>query len=406
MRPEIEIITTGSELLNGRTVNRHAHTLAQLLDTIGLSITRDTTIHDNSQDIIDTLKDALGRVDIVMLSGGLGPTQDDITRDSVAAWLGRDCVMHQPSLDKIQSFCKTRRWPSTPARDRQALIVEGAEAFLNPVGAAPGECILWEGKAIFLLPGPPDEFYAIVEKFVIPWLKERVSPDTYRQRIFMTCGLPEATLLTRFSAAAFPPSGIDVGYCAAPGRVEVRLSTLDTTGDLDAASVQLRELLGEALFAEERITLSEALGRILLEKEKTLSTAESCTGGWIGKLLTDASGSSAYYRGGIIAYANEIKVAQLGVEESTLEEKGAVSEEVACQMASGVRLRFKTDYGIGITGISGPTGGSEEKPVGLVYIGISDKETTSATSFVFGRQRAGNREWSAHMALNLLRLQL
>ncbi|NCC50561.1 MAG: competence/damage-inducible protein A [Spartobacteria bacterium] len=406
MRPAIELITTGSELLNGRTVNRHAQTLAQQLDTIGLTIARDTTIHDNRQDIIDALTHALARVDIVVLSGGLGPTQDDITRETVAEWLGRKTVMHQPSLEKIEAFCAHRGVACTPSRARQALVVEGAEVLPNPEGAAPGECIAWEDKVIFLTPGPPNEFLSVVSLGMVPWLKARIAPGTFRQRIFMTCGIPEADMLTSFVNAAFPPEGIDIAYCAAPGRVEVRLSAATADVDIDGATHRLHELLGDALYAEERVSLSEALGRMLLERKKTVSTAESCTGGLIGKLLTDISGSSAYYRGGLIAYANEVKTAQLGVDVQTLAAKGAVSEEVAYQMAEGVRRRFQSDYGISTTGIAGPDGGTPDKPVGLVYIGISDERATTVHQYIFGRQRSSNREWTAQVALNLLRLRL
>jgi nicotinamide-nucleotide amidase len=311
--------------------------------------------------------------------------------------------MDPASLERIRAICKERSLACSPAREQQALIVEGAQALPNRVGAAPGQYIELDRKCIFVLPGPPGEFKAVLHDHVIPRLREIFQTESgFREKLFMTCGLPEADMITLFEREQFPPAGVDIAFCAAPGRIEVRLSSYDQE-KLEQAAARLRTLIKHHIFAQERMTMAQAVGRLLIEKGQTVATAESCTGGMLGAELTDFSGSSRFYKGGIIAYDNDVKDRQLGVAAATLEQQGAVSAETAKQMAAGVRERLQADYGLGITGIAGPSGGTSEKPVGLVYIGLADVRQVTAHEFQFGGGRERVREWSRQMALFLLR---
>ncbi len=408
MNKIVELISTGNELLSGRTLNRHAQTLARHLSTIGYRLVRDTTVGDEAKSLTEALSSALERVDVVVLSGGLGPTVDDITRDVVAEYLRRDVVMDPPALSQIRQRAIARGWELNEARERQALVVDGARALPNSAGAAPGEIIIHRNKVIILLPGPPVEFLAILEEHLLPWLTEQAGEEAVPlEQIFLVLGVGEADIVTRFEEAGFTPKNVDIAYCAAAGRVEVRLNAShDAESDLLAAAASVRTLLGDRIYSEHRQEIEQTVGELLLTKKVTVATAESCTGGLLGHRLTSVSGSSSYFFGGIIAYSNKVKVQMLGVDEDLLSREGAVSAPVAEQMALGVREAFATDYGMGITGIAGPTGGTIEKPVGLVFISIADAQGTETRSFRFGSRRAGVKAMSSTWALDMLRCHL
>lgn len=407
MRREVELVTTGTELLIGRTVNRHAFVLGDHLRAIGLTLVRDTTVRDDTPAIREAVQSALGRADVVFVTGGLGPTSDDITRDVLATLLGRKIVSDSAALEAMTArYQKLGRVVTENAR-RQALVIQGACVLPNSVGMAPGERIELDGKVIFLLPGPPHEFLAILEEYVLPWLRDQVGGAPVAERMFLLCGIGESDIANRLEKAGFNPAGVEIAYCAAPGRIEVRLTSL--SGDVQAvekAAAVARPLMGEFVFSEERVEMENVVGRLLSQQKASLATAESCTGGLIGHRITSVSGSSDYYLGGIVAYSNEVKIRDLGVSADTLTQQGAVSEEVARQMAVGVRNRFASDYGLSITGIAGPTGGTPEKPVGLVYVAVADKTRTWVRRFCFASNRSTIKMWSSQMALDLLRRRL
>lgn len=408
MDPRVELVSTGAELLNGRTVNRHAQVLGERLASLGLALVRDTTLPDDQDTIADALQQALDRVDVVITSGGLGPTSDDVTRDAIAAHLGRAIVSDPASLRTLRErYAKWNR-TLTPARERQAQIVEGAVALSNPVGAAPGQRIELKNKVVFVLPGPPREFAAILDQHVLPWLTNQFGErELAREHIFLVTGLGESDIVALFEEAGFPPPGVTVTYCAAPARVEIRLTTekLSPAAWEDASS-RVRALLGNHVYAEERTDLPEVVGRALTGRGATVAVAESCSGGLLAHRITSVSGSSAYFLGGVVSYANDAKVRDLGVSAVSLEQHGAVSEQVAREMAAGVRERFGSDFGISITGIAGPSGGTDEKPVGLVFIAIADVEGSYASRHQFPGDRAWIKEWSSLTALDMLRLHL
>ncbi len=408
MKRAVELVSTGSELLNGRTVNRHASVLGDQLKALGIPLLRDTTVPDNVELIEQAVRSALERADVVLVSGGLGPTCDDVTRDALAKMLGRKVVMDGLSLVSLHTRLKRLGRKVTHEAELQTQVVEGAVALSNPVGMAPGERLDVKGKTIFVLPGPPDEFHAVLTEHVMPWLRDKFGAGALpAERIFMVCGVGESDMMKRLGEVGFPPKDLDVAYCAAPGRVELRLTS--PKGDhrvIEEASGEVRRAIGENIFAEERLRMEEVVGRLLASHRATVATAESCTGGLVGHRITSVNGSSAYYLGGVIAYSNESKNRDLDVKRDTLARFGAVSAEVAREMAVGVRGRFCADYGIAITGIAGAAGGTPEKPVGLVFFGLADR----GQSWTFRRQFAGDRaritEWSAQIALDLLRRRL
>jgi nicotinamide-nucleotide amidase len=401
-----ELISTGDELLSGRSLNRHAQVLGERLGRIGIRLTRDTTIGDDRENIATTLRQALERTSLVIVSGGLGPTNDDVTRDAVAEVVGSRVVMDAYALRLLRDTFAKRGRPVTPARERQALIVEGATVLPNTPGIAPGELLAYDGKTIIMLPGPPVEFTAILDEHVMPWLGERTANRAaLRERVLLTSGIAESDIVTHFQEAGFPPAGIHTAYCAGSGRVEIRLHPLGDTEDaaLDHASDTVAALLGDYVYARERVTMETLIGQWLTSHAMSLATAESCTGGMIGARLTDVPGSSAYFKGGIVAYSNDIKARSLSVPTELLEKEGAVSAPVAEAMAVGTQKLFQADWAVSVTGIAGPGGGTEDKPVGLVYIAVAGPGSVGVEKFQFPGTREVVRECTVRAALDMLR---
>lgn len=407
MKPGLELVSTGLELLTGRTVNTHAATLARQVTPLGFRLLRDTTVPDDREVIRQAVADALQRVDVVVVSGGLGPTSDDLTREAVADLVGVELVMHEPSRQAIRDrYARTGRVLNDSV-ERHALVLDGADVLMNPVGLAPGEDIHWEGRRIFLLPGPPHEFEAVLAEQVAPRLARLAPAEPSELRLFQVCGIGESDLVSRLGGAAFPGPGLEVAYCASIGRVEVRVwGPRAVLGALEQAAERIRAAAGTHLYAERSAVMEEVVAEQALAAKFTLATAESCTGGLVAHRLTNLPGSSAWFMGGMVAYANEAKVRDLGVSPATLQEEGAVSAAVARQMAEGVRARFGTDLGLGVTGIAGPAGGTAAKPVGLVYGAVADARGTVVREHRFAGRRAIIKEWSAQMALDLVRRRL
>lgn len=405
MNPTVELVSTGAELLSGRTVNTHAQLLAQHLALLGLSLARDTTIPDERAVLSAAVTEALTRASIVVVSGGLGATSDDITRDAVADAIGAELVIHEDTRAGIrQRYARTNRMWSE-AVSRNALILSGAEVLSNRVGLAPGEMIAWRDKLIFLLPGPPREFEAVLVDHIVPRLRALVEEQPLQQ-VFEMVGIGESDVVRLLPEDNFPGTGVSVAYCARPASVELRLSALPGASAEHARAVAIvRERLGEWIYAESQIELELVLVDLLRRMGATVATAESCTGGLVGHRLTNVPGSSEIFLGGVIAYANASKVRDLGVPAELIERVGAVSAEVALAMAGGVRERFGADFGLGITGIAGPGGGTELKPVGLVYIACASANGDVAREFHFTGPRETIKERSSQMALDLLRRQ-
>jgi nicotinamide-nucleotide amidase len=415
----VELVTTGSELLSGRTVNTHAQTLADKLRLFGLRLTRDTTVADDLAAITDAVRGALARVDLVFVSGGLGGTSDDVTREALVQIVGGRLVLHPASLASLEQRYATMGRPVTEVARRQVLILERGEGLLNPAGIAPGMIIGVPAsavggasspvhKTIFVLPGPPREFSAVLETGIFPRLGSMGLPVAHAFEKLLECtGLGETEIAERLEKIGLPTPEIEVGYCAAMGQIEVRLAAAPAHAALlEVKTAAVRAALGAAIYAEKRIGLEETVGRLLAAQEKNLAVAESCTGGLIGHRLTQIAGSSAYFLGGVIAYSNASKIRDLGVPRELIERHGAVSEEVARAMAEGVRARFGADYGVAVTGIAGPDGGSVAKPVGTVWIAVADAVGTVAKLRCFPTTREHVKLWSSQQALDLLRRRL
>lgn len=405
-----ELLSTGSELLDGRTLNTHGRTLGTALAPLGLRLGRETTLPDDAAVIRAELAAALKRSDVVFMSGGLGPTSDDLTRDLVAGLLGRRVVMHEPTRAVIHGWLKQRNRSPTESIDRHALVVEGAEVLANRSGLAPGERLDVDGRTLFLLPGPPGEFRCILEDHVLPWLRANAASVPPLCRSFRLSGPGESEIIARLLPLGFPGEGIDVAYCARAADIEVRLWAPPAASDaMERAARLVRESFPDAVYAEtdgREAPLEKVVGEQLRDRKFWLATAESCTGGLIAHRLTQMAGCSDYFRGGIVAYDNAVKAAQLGVPASTLEAHGAVSEQVARAMAERVRAALKADLGLATTGIAGPGGATPEKPVGLVFIAVADRHGTVVREVRTGGDREYIKQWASQSALNLLRLRL
>lgn len=407
MKPEIELVTTGLELLNGSVVNRHAQWLGARVATSGWSLVRDTTVADDRAAILDAIAAATRRAPVVVVTGGLGPTSDDVTRDAAAEWFGTRVVMDEASRQAVINSYRRRNKPLNDTVERHALVVQGSVVLANHHGLAAGCHLEKEDCHVFLLPGPPREFQGMAVDHLLPWLASTRAGRRERFQVFQTAGLGESDIAAMLEAADFKRLNVDIAYCAEPGRVTVKLGErAQAANDFGAAANLVRNQLGESIFSESDDPIEVVVGIRLTERGRTIAVAESCTGGLIGQKLTSVAGSSGYFRGGVIAYHNDLKCGLLNVDKALIETHGAVSEPVAAAMAAGVRRAAGADVGLSVTGIAGPGGGSEAKPVGLVYIGMSDAESTMVRELRFSGTRDLIREASATLALDMVRRHL
>ena len=397
-----EIITTGAELLNGSVTNGHARSLGSMLGRLGIPLVRDTTVIDDPALIASAIKQAIAKSDLVFITGGLGPTQDDITREALCEALDLKMSLNSDVLDHINQRYAQSGSRAMEGRERQAMIIDGADALLNPVGAAPGQRIDYEGRTIFVLPGPPSEFISMMQHHVLEWIAQHLLVGAAPvEKVFMLAGIGESEIVNRLRDHAPVASDIEVAFCAMPGRVELRLTSHNVVA-LEQAARQVAGHFGEHVYSDRRMAMEQVIGEQLLASGQTLGVAESCTGGLLGGRLTCVPGSSSWFKGGIISYADEVKVALLGVRESDLKEHGAVSRPVAEQMARGVCEKLGTDFGIGITGVAGPEGGTPDKPVGRVYIALAMPSGIEVKRNTFRGDREMIRESSVQRAMSQL----
>lgn len=407
------VISTGTELALGQTVDTNTAWVACRLATVGVRTTRHITVGDELHDTCDALRAALGRCDVVVLTGGLGPTEDDLVRHALAAVAGVPLELHAESLEHIQAFFAARGRPMHDANRVQALLPRGATALPNPRGTAPGMLVRVGDTPIYSLPGVPFEMQEMFEREVLPRIAAAGAGRVLLSRRLHAFGVGESVVGGELRDLMTRGRNPEVGTTAQLGVVGIRInaeapSIAEATAALDETEREIRRRLGAIVYGRDDDTLASVVGALLLDRRATLAVAESCTGGWIGKLVTDLAGASAWFRGGVIAYANDVKTALLGVNPDDLAGHGAVSSVVARAMAAGVRSRFDATYGVSVTGIAGPAGGSIEKPVGVVYVGIADRAGASAEELRLGTDspRAVIRDRAAKSALNLLRLRL
>lgn len=405
------IISVGTELTLGQTVDTNSAWLAQRLAGLGIRTTRHLTLPDELTDIRDAARAAAAAADVVLISGGLGPTADDLTRAALAAAAGVDLEEHAPSVAQIRAFFAARGRALPEPNLVQARLPRGATAIANTCGTAPGLRVELDRVPVFAVPGVPFEMRAMFERDIEPWLRARAGGAVLLSRRLHCIGAGESDIGARIHDLMERGRNPEVGTTAQLGIIGIRINARGSTPDaaaalLDATERQVRARLGPLVFGRDDETLAGVVGAQLRAAGKTLAVAESCTGGMVSKLLTDVSGSSAYFRGGVVAYANATKCAAVGVAAELIAHHGAVSGPVAAALARGARERLGTDYGLGVTGIAGPAGGSPEKPIGLVYIGIADAAEVRTVEQRFGADapRFVIRERAANAALNLLRL--
>lgn len=417
-----EIITIGDELLRGEIVDSNKARIAERLLMLDLDCRHQVSVLDDPADMRDAFLRAAERSDVVLLSGGLGPTRDDMTTEVLADTFGRELVLDETSLAAIEAFFTNVGREMSDVNRKQAYFPSGADVLANPIGTAPGFSIREGGTLFFSMPGVPRELDLMMDEQVLPRIERWMAqPDestgVVRERHFVraallrTFGMGESTLEDELLDLARDDDAVDLGFRTTfPDnflRPVARAKTAEEADERIARVTKaIRERLGPIVYGEANETMESLVGRLLKEQGRSVATAESCTGGLIAELLTDVPGSSAYFLGGVVAYSNAVKTALLDVPESILESEGAVSESVVRAMAEGVRARFGSDYGVATSGISGPDGGTEEKPVGLVWIALASAAGTHADSFVFPVDRTRHRRLTAQVALDWVRRSL
>jgi len=406
-----EIIAIGSELLTPQRSDTNSLWLTQKLNDIGIEVMLKTVVGDDEARLEEAIGDAVKRSDIVITTGGLGPTEDDITRQASAKAIGKGLEYHVAlEIELLERF---RRWgrEMPEINKRQAYVIEGAEILPNPNGSASGMYIEIGNARIAIFPGPPREMRPMFENFVFDRLKAVAGDVVVSRRVLKVSGMGESAVDEAIAPIYVTYPAVQTSILFSKSEVEVHLSA--KSKNASEANVTLAELiekivgkLGVAVFSVQGETMEEVVGKLLVASGKSLSVAESCTGGLIGTRLTDVPGSSAYFLEGVTAYSNEAKMRTLGVPEATLSEFGAVSAEAASAMATGMRERAKTDYAISVTGIAGPDGGTVEKPVGTVFLGYSDATGSKTLKLVLPGDRELIRWRSSQAALDYLRRQL
>lgn len=404
----VEVINTGTELLLGNVVNTHLAYFGRELFPLGLRIARQVTVPDG-EPIRDALLESLGTADIVLVTGGLGPTTDDITREIAAECLGLELVANADVLQAIRERFARRGIPFTSRVEREAQLPRGAAVLPNHHGTAPGLYVKAErngARHLFLLPGPPRELKPMFAECVLPILKTLVPERAaFACRSYRIVGMGESSVEAAVGEGILAIPGIELGYCARGGEVDVRC--IGTPEVLDAAEAVILAKLGPRIASRDNRPMEQAIVEVLAEKRKTLAVAESCTGGFIAHRLTNVPGASAVFLAGFVTYANEAKTAALGVRPALLAEHGAVSREVAAAMAEGALRAGGADFALATTGIAGPGGGSEEKPVGTVFVALAVRDGETARTTVerhfFPTDRENFKQLASQAALDLLR---
>jgi len=407
-----EIITIGDEILIGQTIDTNSAWIGEQMSLIGLPVRRITTIQDVPDEIIRSINEAMQRSQVVLVTGGLGPTRDDRTKDSLLKLFGGSLREDTQVLKDIHEFLSSRSIPVNEMNRKQALVPTSCRVMRNHQGTAPGMWFDKEGKVVVSMPGVPFEMKDLMTREVLPELKKRFAEGVIIHKTLMTTGIPESVLTQTIQPWEDAlPSHIRLAYLPSPGMVKLRLTGTGTdrarlSKEIEEIAERLKPYLPDGLYESEEIPLEKVIGKMLKEHHFSLAVAESCTGGFLAHLMTRYPGSSQFFKGGVVAYSNEIKEHLLHVDSKVLEVHGAVSEEVVRQMAESVRLQFHANWGIGISGIAGPDGGTTRKPVGTVWIAVSNDSETTARLFHFGTDRNRNILRAAMAAMNLLRLRL
>lgn len=405
---QAEIINIGDELLIGQVVNTNASWMAQQLNAIGIDIIRVTVISDDKNDIKQSIDDAFERADIILMTGGLGPTNDDITKYTLCEYFNSKLIFDEPTYKRIEQLFLLRDFEVTELNRMQAEVPDNCKVIPNNNGTASGMWFEKNGKILISIPGVPFEMKTMISDFILPELAKRSNLQIVHKTVHIQ-GIGESFLADYIKEwEAQLPDNIKLAYLPQPGLIRLRLSAKGEKGNnlsdlINEQITKLQKLIPDLIFGYGEDSLEAVVGELLLKNNKTLSTAESCTGGYISHLITSIAGSSAYYKGSIISYSNDVKTELLGVSPITIEKYGAVSEETVIEMAKEVQKKLNTDYAIAVSGIAGPDGGTTEKPVGTIWIAVASNKSVTTEKFLHGEDRGRNIRKAALSALNMLR---
>lgn len=409
---QAEIITIGDELLIGQVVDTNSAWLGSTLGDDGIKVIQITSVQDHAAQIVQAVNDALSRADIVLMTGGLGPTKDDITKKTLAEMFGMKLVRNEQVYEMVGKQLALRGIAFTELNQGQALVPDGCTVLPNRNGTAPGMWFERDGKVLISMPGVPFEMKALVKDEVLPRLRKHFALDANVHRTIITFGLAESILADTIASweEALPPY-LHLAYLPSALCIRLRLSAYEidrqkAEQEIESQIGKLSKVIPHYIIGSEDDSLESATGTLLKTRGETLATAESCTGGNIAHRFTAMPGASEYFKGGVVAYSNEVKIALLGVDPESLNRYGAVSQSIAEQMAEGVRRATGATYGISTTGIAGPTGGTPEKPVGTVWMAVATPNGVFSRRMVFGSVRSQNIERASSNCINLLRLQL
>ncbi|MDN5338766.1 MAG: nicotinamide-nucleotide amidase [Thermotogaceae bacterium] len=404
MRKKAVIITTGDEILEGLTLNTNQQYISMKLNEIGVEVIRAVSVPDDLSAISKAVKEGMEDSDFVIISGGLGPTEDDLTREAVAKALGRKLSINGEMLEEIRNRFRRRNIELSDNTRKQAMLIEGAKFLKNDVGSAPGQMIEYEGKVLFILPGPPSELKPMFENFVVPVIRSKIKSDM-NVKIYRFSGIPEAVLEEAIHDIIYNNEGIKASTTL-DGFIgpTIRLTySRNLEEEIVKIEKEIVSRVGEYLYSIGDKRLDEVVIEELLKLNTTIATAESCTGGLLSAKIVDYPGVSKIFKGGVVCYSNESKINLLDVDEEVLKKYGAVSSQTVEKMAENVSRKFSADIGIGVSGIAGPTGGTEEKPVGLVYIGIHFENATRVFEKRFSGDRNSIRWRAVYSAFDELR---
>lgn len=408
---EVEIINIGDELLIGQVVNTNAADMAKMLNKAGFDVRKTSVIGDEAEIIRSSLQSAMQRAAVVLITGGLGPTKDDITKKVLAEEFDSSLIMNEQVRVHVERYFASKGLPFTPTNAEQALVPDKCRVVFNSVGTAPGMCFDKNGKLVFSMPGVPFEMRTMMPE-VIEIMKQHFKSEAVEYKTLLVSGIGESFLSDKLEGfEANLPRGISLAYLPKGGTIRLRLTAKGAdrnkvTDMLDKQTELLLASVKDYFMGFECDNIAETLGERLSENGKTVATAESCTGGNIAHLITLVAGSSRYYKGSVVSYANEAKEKVLGVRAGDLQQYGAVSEEVVKQMAEGVKRLLKTDYAIATSGIAGPSGGSDEKPVGTVWIAVAGERGCVAEKFLFNTTRDNFIERTSNQAILMLLHQM
>lgn len=406
-----ELITIGDELLYGHTINTNAAYIGEKLTEAGIDLIYNTTVADDGENILNAMAVALNRVNLVLTTGGLGPTHDDITKKVICKYFKRQLVFHEDVLKELEQKYARIGIKMPPINQNQALLPQGARFLDNKIGSALGIVMEEHGKTFVAMPGVPKEMELMVTDQLLPMLQAKTGDLTIIHRRLRTVGIVESEICGRVKDIIDEKSDVGIAFLPRARGVDIRLTYKGIDKERGRQSIaelenKFAEKIGDYIFGYDDDHLPDIIGKLLVNSKRTLAVAESCTGGFLGKILTDIPGSSEYFLGGVIAYSNDIKTRILNVPAEILERHGAVSEETAKYMAGGIKNMTGASIGISITGIAGPGGGTDEKPVGLTYIGLATQESIFARKFTFGPVRERVRTRAAYYALDMIRRYL